>query len=74
MVESAKLVVNNNERISMQATDKKPCGCEDKKVEKKPCDCGGKCGFSGSKSSESLEARKERLEQELKEVNEKLSE
>lgn len=56
----------------MQATDKKPCGCEDKKVEKKPCDCGGQCGASGSKSSENLEARKERLENELKEVLEQL--
>ncbi len=56
----------------MQATDEKTCGCKDKKVENKPCDCGGKCGPSGSKTSESLEARKERLEQELKEVLEQL--
>jgi len=56
----------------MQATDEKQCGCEDKKVDKKPCDCCGKYDTSSSKSSESLESRKERLEQELKDVLEQL--
>jgi hypothetical protein len=57
----------------MNSTDKNSCGCENKRVEKKPCDCGGKCGASGSKFTESLEARKEHLEKELKEVNQELN-
>lgn len=56
----------------MTIANEKQCGCEDMKVDKKPCDCGRKCGPSGSKSSESLENRKERLEKELQEVNEQL--
>ncbi|MCL4357496.1 hypothetical protein M1512_01195 [Patescibacteria group bacterium] len=57
----------------MQAIDKKSCSCEDKKVEKIPCDCGGQCGPYSSRSTESLEARKERLEKELEEVNQELN-
>ena len=66
------IVINNIERKGMQVTDEKPCGCQDKKLEKRPCDCGGKCGPSGSRSTESLDARKERLEIERKEVIEQL--
>jgi len=53
----------------MQATDEKTCNCQDKKA----CNCECKCGPSGSKSSESLESRKVRLEKELQEVNEQLN-
>jgi len=52
-------------------TKTKDCSCETKQVEK-ACDCGGNCGSAKSESSESLAEHKERLEQELKDVDEQL--
>ena len=67
------IFINKERGVVMQSIDKKPCGCEDKKVGQKPCDCGGKCGPASSRASESIEARKERLEKELDEVNKELN-
>jgi len=56
----------------MPTMDKKECACDNNKVYKKSCNCCSQCGSSDSRTSESLEIRKKRLEKELVEVNQLL--
>lgn len=57
----------------MQKENDSSCDCENKKNQDRSCACRSNCCSSESKPSESLENRKSRLENELKDVLEQLA-